>query len=135
VPLGNIVSAIAAPASMAGGPELFLVDPNLTAYHMTQNLTDLTWSTRAIAAPRRARRRDQHRRHLDDLTVVDANQLPVADALIAVTSDQPAVLVVNGVSYPVGPGMPAAQIQADGIGQACVLIGPPRCRCRLCSSR
>src|SRR5262249_55434173 len=51
VPLGNTVIALAAPPSMAGGPELFLVDPGLDAYHMAQNLTDLVWSTCQIAAP------------------------------------------------------------------------------------
>lgn len=123
VPLGNTVSAIAAPASMAGGPELFLVDPSLTAYHMTQNLTDLTWATRAIAAPAPVTATPTNIAGTSmNLTVVDANQVPIPKALISVASDQPAVLLVAGVSYPVGPGTPPVQIQADPVGQACVLI-------------
>ncbi|WP_315835185.1 hypothetical protein [Bradyrhizobium prioriisuperbiae] len=123
VPLGNTVSAIAAPAVMAGGPELFLVDPSLTAYHMTQNLTDLTWSTRAIAAPAASTATPTNIAGTSmNLTVVDANQVPIPKALISVSSDQPVVLLVAGVSYPIGPGTPPVQIQADPVGQACVLI-------------
>ena len=122
VPLGNTVSALAAPPSMAGGPELFLVDPGLSAYHMSQNLTDLVWATKKIAAPTPVSATPANIAGTSmNLTVVDANQAPVPGTLISVTSDQPVALVVAGVSYPAGPGAPA-QIQADATGQACVVI-------------
>ncbi|MGF6227801.1 hypothetical protein QFZ27_001756 [Inquilinus ginsengisoli] len=122
VPLGNTVTALAAPPSMAGGPELFLVDPGLSAYHMAQNLTDYVWSTRKIAAPTPSSGSPTNIAGTSmSLAVVDANQAPIADALVSVSSDQPVVIVASGVSYPVGPGAPA-QIQADSTGQASIVV-------------
>lgn len=123
VPLGNTVAAVAAPPVMAAGPELFLVDVSLDAYHMAQTVTDQVWATRQIAAP--ATQTDATPARIAattmNLTVVDQNQMPIGGALISVASDQPAMILVNGISFPIAPNAPA-QIQADPTGQANVIV-------------
>lgn len=126
VQLGNTVGAVAVPTVMIGGPELFLVDPNLRVFHMAQNLTDLVWSTRKIAAPTPAGTAPTNiAGTASNLTVVDANQAPIGNALISVSSDQPVTIVVGGlgsnVAFAVEPGTPA-QIQADGTGKASIVV-------------
>lgn len=121
-PLGNPVAAVSAPASAAGGPEVFLVSVSLDVYHLSQNLVDYTWLGRQIAAPAPSTAAPQNIACTRmDLDVVDDSGTNVPGALVTIGADAPAVVVVNDVAYPVGPGQPAT-VQADPVGQVSVLL-------------
>jgi len=104
--IGDPYSAIAAPVSRARGAELFGVDMGRRVLHAHQPFLSETdvWQRTVLESPKRST--DPLQRcttHNLDLTALDDNGLPVADAVIHVSADRVTSIYVNGLSYRVGP--------------------------------
>ena len=115
VNLGNAVDAVACPALMQSDAEIYAVDMQQTVYHFAQT-SDRVWASQRLAAPMPSTAPPKNIAATTmHVTTLDGTQAPVGNAIVTITSDQPATLIVNNLSHQVGPGAPA-QVQADPTG-------------------
>jgi hypothetical protein len=109
VQLGDTLGAIACPAQMLAGPEVFTADLQATVYHLAQAPSDLVWSTRKVAAPAPSGQDPQNiSSYTMEVTALDAGGNPVGSTVLQVTADQPTTIVSGGLSYQIGPATPAS---------------------------
>jgi hypothetical protein len=94
VNLGNAVDAVACPALMQSDAEIYAVDMQQTVYHFAQT-SDRVWASQRLAAPTPSTAPPKNIAATTmHVTTLDGTQAPVGNAIVTITSDQPATLIV-----------------------------------------
>lgn len=120
VPMGNIGIAIATPALMAGGPELFLCDPATMVSHITQRADTGSWFTLPIATPSPSTHPiNETSSFTQQFTLNSAAGVPMGNEVLSVTASPAQVLVVNNIAYNASPSQPAI-IRTNGAGSVVI---------------
>lgn len=118
--VGDTYSAIAAPISMTNGAEFFAVDLDrrLLHAHQPSNSECDVWQRTIIESPKTTGDTQRCTTHNLELTALDEQEQPLADAVIQVSADRVTSVYVNGLSYRVGPKpLPPVALKSNSNGQ------------------
>lgn len=119
-PMGNTGIAIATPALMAGGPELFLCDPATVVSHITQRAETGSWFTMPIATPSPSTKPiTETSSFTQQFTLTSAAGVPMAGELLKISASPAQVLVVNNIAYNASPNQPAT-VRTNGAGSVVI---------------
>jgi len=120
VRLGNVLGAIASPAVMVQGPELFCYDLTANVTHLSQPIAQGNWFTQTVASPAPATADPTPTStYTSELATVDSAGHGTGGIAMKVYSDRASVLIINGISYHADAATPA-EVVTDLSGKVTV---------------
>lgn len=113
-PLGDLVTALAAPTS-AADPEAFTFDQALTISHLARTGDAHLWSTTSVKSATTSTDPDPISTWAYEMIALDDLGQIVTGAPLSLTTSTPCVVTVAGLSSHTGPGLPVSvRTGADG---------------------